>query len=372
MHIPKARFLILLVLLLLPLVPAQAQQVISYQGRLYGSGGLPVTDSTYAVAFALYTDSVAGSMVWQEAAAVTTRNGLFDHLLGSQTDLYASLFQQHSPLFLQLTVEGEAITPRTRMTAAAAAMVADHLRITDTFGQVVGRARADSGGTVLLHNHRGDSGIVLRGGWTGDSAVVLPDSSVNASEILDEPGVASLKNTQIMDLSEGAMTDLVVLEIEIPADGFIVLYGKCYAVLSGTTGPNGAKVQIDQEEGGPALFPYYTQAGLSGYVNTGDNYFPMFVTRVFYREAGIHEFRLEGLATHPLPALAQTWDHILTAVYYPSAYGWISTILASPAGFPGAVPIELDDPRLPNRTGTVYDVDLRTMKKEPGDATGNE
>ncbi|HOZ09087.1 MAG TPA: hypothetical protein PKW75_12455, partial [candidate division Zixibacteria bacterium] len=121
------------------------------------------------------------------------------------------------------------------------------------------------------------------------------------------------------------------VEITIPYDGLIVLYGKCYAVLSGTTGPNGAQVQIDAVEGGLPIFPYYTQAGLSGFVNTGANYFPAVVTRTYYKEAGTYEFRLEAKATQPSPALAQTWDHVLTALYFPTAYGY-TTVSTKTAG----------------------------------------
>jgi hypothetical protein len=339
-----------------------AAKLVSYQGRLTTTGGAPVADSDYSVTFGLYADSLGGGALWQEIATVNTSDGLFTHLLGSQNNLPAALFEQHATLFLQLTVGGEIIQPRTRIASAASAVVADHLRITDNSGRLVGRIVADSGGTIELFDYQGDPGITLRGGLSGDSAAILPDSSVTASELLDEPGIASSKNTQIMDLLYGTMTDLAVLEIEIPADGFVVLYGKCYAVLSGTTGANGAQVQIDEDEGGSALFPYYTRAGLSGYVNTNENYFPIYVTRVYYKEAGTWQFRLEGLATNPLPALAQTWDHILTAVYYPSSYGWVSTILPSPAGFSRALPIQLNDPRAPERSGTVYDVDLRSAE----------
>ena len=338
---------------------AVAGEYVAYQGRLTESVGSPVADGMYTVTFGLYADSIGGSALWEETAVVTTVSGLFSHLIGSQADLSSTVFADNATLFLGLTVGGEAITPRTRLASTPGAAVAANLRIVNDAGVIVGRAGADSGGVLALNDINGDTSIVLQGGRVGDSAVILPESSLSAPEILDEPGVASAKRTSLMDLSDGTMTDLVVLEIEIPSDGFIVLYGKCYALLSGTTGPNGAKVQIDDEEGGAALFPYYTQAGLSGFVNAGTNYFPVFVTRVYYRAAGIHEFRLEGIATHPLPALAQTWDHILTAVYYPSSYGWVSLIAPTPEGHPEAIPIDLNSDRQPGRSGTVYDVDLR-------------
>jgi len=344
---------------LLAAATAGAGEHIAYQGRLTESVGNPVADGSYTVTFGLYADSTGGSALWEETANVTTLAGLFNHLIGSQAELSSAVFADHATLFLGLTVGTETVTPRTRLASTPGAAVAANLRIVNDAGIVVGRAGADSGGVLALNDINGDTSIVLQGGLVGDSAVIFPESSLSAPEMLDEPGVASAKRTSLMDLSDGTMTDLVVIEIEIPSDGFIVLYGKCYALLSGTTGPNGAKVQIDDEEGGTALFPYYTRAGLSGFVNAGINYFPMFVTRVYYRPAGIHQFRLEGIATHSLPALAQTWDHILTAVYYPSSYGWVSLIAPTPDGHPEAIPIDLNGDRQPGRSGTVYDVDLR-------------
>ncbi len=350
---------IAVLILITPFGHLLAGEQISYQGRLTTPGGTPVADNTYPATFRIFSDSVGGSVVWSESVSIQTTGGLFSHILGGTATLPPSVFGNDGSLFLEVTVDGEIVGPRTRLVSAARAVVANHLRVTDSFNRVVGRTYSDSGGVMELLNDAGDPSIAMRGGRLGDSAVVLPDSSINADEILDEPGITSSKNTQLVDLSDAVMTDLAVVEIKIPSDGYIVLYGKCYALLSGTTGPNGAHVQIDTDEEGTSLFPYYTHAGLSGYVNTGTNYFPMFVTRVYFCEAGIHEFRLEGRATHPLPALAQTWDHILTAVYYPSSYGWVSQIAPLPGNNPTAIPIEIDDPRQPERTGTVYDMDLR-------------
>ena len=333
-----------------------AAELISYQGRLETALGSPVADGIYTVTFRIYPDSTGGSLLWSETADVTTSGGLFSHLLGSGKDLSADLFAAHDEVFLELDVDGNVLSPRTRLTSSPRSAVAGHLRIVDDRGVTVGYTAVDSGGEFYLNDTTGTIGIALRAGLLGDSAVVLPDSSVSSLEIRDEPGIASSKNTSLIDLSTGTMTDLAVAEITIPDDGFIVLYGKCYALLSGTTGPNGAQIQIDSTEGGSALFPYYQRVGMSGFVNTGINYFPVFTTRVFYRGAGTHEFRLEGIATHPLPAVAQTWDHILTAVYYPSGYGWVSQIVPSPGNHPGAVPVELTGP---GRSGTVYDIDLR-------------
>jgi len=341
---------------------AVAGDLIAYQGRLTNGVGTPVANGSHSATFAFFADSTGGSALWQEAATVSTTDGLFSYMLGSTTAFPGDLFSGHDALFLEVSVDGETTGPRTRMTAVPKAFIADNLRLTSPAGQVVGHTDDVGGGSLYLNDTAGVATIELHAGGVSDSAVILPDSSINAEEILNEAGVASYKNTSLMDLSTGTMTDICLVDIEIPTAGYIVLYGKCYVLLSGTTGANGAEVQIDEDEGGPALFPYYTRAGMSGFVNGGTNYIPAFVRRVYYKEAGFYEFRLEGMATNALPAVAQTWDHILTAVFYPSQYGYIGAIAPTPAGHPEAVPIILDDPRRPERTGTVYRIDLRKEK----------
>jgi len=184
---------------------------------------------------------------------------------------------------------------------------------------------------------------------------------VNSSEILDEPGIAGYTNADQVELSTGEMADLVGIEITTPTDGYIILYGKCYLMLSGTTGANSARIQIDEIEGGVSQYPFYSQAGLSGYVNTGTNYFPINVTRTYYRQAGTYEFRLEGRVMISPPAIAQSWDHQLTAIFYPSSYGWVGGFTADPAGFPSAIPVRSDSAERPDKG---YEVDLRDLEAD--------
>ncbi|MBU8933223.1 MAG: hypothetical protein KOO62_04370 [candidate division Zixibacteria bacterium] len=338
------------------------ETLISYQGRLTWPTGTPVTDGSHSVGFSLHTDFTGGDLVWQETATVATTSGLFVHLLGSITPLLASVITDHDPLYLELSIESQTITPRTRLTSVPRSIVAEGLRASDDSGLVVLQAVVDSGGALYLFDFEGNPGIILHGGLQGDSAVILPPSSVNSSEILDEPGIAGYSNSSQVDLSTGEMADLVDIEITTPADGYIILYGKCYLMLSGTTGTNSARIQIDESQGGVSQYPFYTQAGLSGYVNTGTNYFPIYVTRTYYREAGTYEFRLEGRAMNSPPAVAQSWDHQLTAVFFPSSYGWVSGYATTANGFPSARPVHSDSSDSVLRSDEYYEVDLRDLE----------
>ncbi len=344
--------------------PVQAApNVISYQGRLTDSSGVAVPDSSYSVIFAIYADSTGGPVLWEEGSSIETHNGMFSHQLGSLVPLPRWLFQDNDRLYLQLIVVGETVIPRTRLSGVPYAKTAAGLRVTDANDSLAIRTFADSH-QVSIFDHEGKAALILRGEAVGNKAVVLPDSSINAEEMLDEPGIAVEANASLIPLPTGSMADLVTIKITIPTDGYIVLHGKCYVLLSGTTGANTALVQVDEHEGGGSNYPYYTVAGLGGYVNTSTNYFPVYVTRTYYKTAGTYTFRMEGRASYPIPAEAKTWDHILTAVFYPTSYEAVKQISSEPGDHPEAIPIILDNSADPQRRGTYYEMDLRYYERQ--------
>jgi hypothetical protein len=349
------------------LAAAAVPLLINYQGRLTVPSGSPVPDAEHSFTFSLYSDSAGGSAVWTETRTLPTTSGLFTHLLGSVTALNPVLFLDGRAMFLEVTADGEVITPRTRLASTPFAVTAANLDTRDSLGRKALRTSPERH-ELAVYDSLGKVAITLRGG-TGDSAVVIPGSSVNAREILDEPGIAEMFDFTLVSLGTGDMTDMAVIDITIPANGYIVLHGKCYVLLSGTTGPNTADIQIDKDEGGDALFPYYTRVGLSGYVNTGFNYFPIYVTRIYYEQAGTYTFRMEGRANYPLPAEVKSWDHILTAVYYATGYNGVGYFSAQPIDHPGASPVIINDPLSPERNGTYYRIDLRRLERQSDEMT---
>jgi hypothetical protein len=335
-----------------------APSLITYQGRLTDNAEVSVPDSSYNVTFAIYTDSTGGAPLWQESAGVLTRDGLFSHRLGSVSSFPQLLFQDYDRLYLEISIEGETTLPRTRLTGVPYAQTAGNLNVKNANDSTVIKTFPESR-RLAFYGGDGQTSLTLQGGIVGDQAAVLPDSSINSMEILDEPGIVVETSPVLVPLSTTSMTDLLTVDITIPNDGYIVLHGKCYVLLSGTTGANSAHVQIDENEGGSSLFPYYTVAGLGGYVNTATSYFPVYVTRTYFKPAGTYTFRMEGRAVDVSPAVAKTWDHILTAVYYPTGYGAVKSITTEPNDHPQDVPITITDDPEHNRTGSYYEVDLR-------------
>ncbi len=361
-HIPS-----LFVGLLFPLILSTSlfavPNQISYQGILTDALGQPVADSTYAVTFGLYRVLAGGTSVWNESAAITTDAGSFSHTLGSITPFPAGLFESRDTLFLEILISSIPLTPRTRLFSSPYALQSGGLLVRASTQKIVMRTIADSA-TFVINTPAGDTAIILRGGIVGDSAVILPSDAVSSDEIKDEPGITVYINTEPVTLLTGMMTDIVTLEITVPDDGYLILEGKCYVELRGTTGVNRAVVQLDTDEGGSAQFPYYVLAGLSGYVNTGSNYFPLYVTRPYFVEKGTYTFRMEGRAQNALPAEAVAWDPVLNATYYRTAYEAVKSI--STEAYPGGVSIQVDSlhPGNPERSSRYYLHDLRKRDRK--------
>ncbi len=203
---------------------------------------------------------------------------------------------------------------------------------------------------------------------TGDASVSLPADGISAPEILDEPGIAANNNGSVFVLG-GTMTDLLTVSIPIPAPGYVVVEGKCYVQLGGAATFNYAFVQIDQTAGGGAVFPYYARAGSSGLPNASSYFWPVYVTRIYYfAVAGTYTFRMEGETSNGGGgAFAQSWDHIMTATYYPTAYGGVVTaVAADQAGqFEQATAIpSRETPGITKVASTeqMYQVDLRELE----------
>ena len=196
---------------------------------------------------------------------------------------------------------------------------------------------------------------------TGDISVILPEGSVNSTEIKDEPGLAGSANVGSYYLSE-AMSDAVTLSIAIPDDGYIFLLGKGYFHTYGSTDANFMYAQIGEDQGGISVAPYKTCAGMAAYGNSGSHMFPFFVQRAVYKSAGTYTFRLEASASNPAHT-SYVVDPMLTAVFLPTGYGVVTSFVSDPGGFEQATPVLAEaSEEQPGSGEQMYEVDLRELE----------
>jgi hypothetical protein len=96
---------------------------MTYQGHLLDETGNPVPDGSYAMTFALYDAPSAGNLLWgAETHTVDVDDGYFTALLGRDDPIEAGDLDTNT--YLEITVGGETMTPRHRLTSVAFALVA--------------------------------------------------------------------------------------------------------------------------------------------------------------------------------------------------------------------------------------------------------
>ncbi len=218
------------------------------------------------------------------------------------------------------------------------------------------------GGELGLYGGDGSLKIELNAGaGTNDLMVNLPDSAINADEILDEPGIASEYSGGSHILDSVYFTDIQTVSITIPAPGYIYLIGNCnIRMYHDTAAENGAYIQISEEGGG--IVPNYSGTLFSCPIATYESYYRTSITvnRVYHKDSpGTYEFRMEGRqyiwsSTETTASFGK-----LTALYIPTSYAAVKSMVDDPGDNPEAIPIGITDED-GNPTGeTRYEVDLR-------------
>lgn len=96
---------------------AEIPHLISYQGMLTDDDGNPLNGS-YNLTFSIYSDPTDGSLLWTEShAGVSVEDGLFNLILGTNTPIPSSVFDD-TLSYLGITVESDPeLSPRIRFTS---------------------------------------------------------------------------------------------------------------------------------------------------------------------------------------------------------------------------------------------------------------
>jgi hypothetical protein len=100
------------------LLHAFVPQVISFQGRVTNTAGVPQT-GTYNLTFKMYNTETGGTASWTETQpAVQVTNGIFNVLLGSMTVLPVSVFDNADNTWVEITVGSNVLSPRIRLVSS--------------------------------------------------------------------------------------------------------------------------------------------------------------------------------------------------------------------------------------------------------------
>ncbi len=152
-------------------------RLLSYQGKLTDTGGNAVPDTTYSVAFRLYTVPSGGTQFWTETQTVRTKTGLFSVLLGSVTPIGS--MPDAGAVYLGMAVAGGAeLTPRLRIASAAYAYLTERAANADL---LQGRDTT----TFSRSNHLHDATYVNEGQANSVTGAMLVDATVRTADLGD-------------------------------------------------------------------------------------------------------------------------------------------------------------------------------------------
>ncbi len=226
-------------------------------------------------------------------------------------------------------------------------------------------AGLNNGGRLRLYDGDAVQQIELDAGTTGNSSVELPDNAIEADEILNEPGIAGDIGSSSPTLTT-TMQDCATVTITPPGPGYIYVAAHCAFNFYGTTGLSGAYAQIDTTAGGgnksESVFSFQ-----DAYANTGTHNRLVFVDKVFYvDDASTRTYRLEALKYSISTGDVSVSRSRIRAMYFPTAYGSLSTAMSDPGDFPDAEPVTTKDEF--GNIKTEYKVDLRDLELKAKEA----
>lgn len=154
------------------------QNEMSYQGRLTDAGGNPI-GGTRDMTFRLFTTDTGGTSIWEEAHSVQVTDGLFNVVLGGTTALDEANF--HQPLYLEVEVGGETLSPRQKLLAAPyafslvpGAVIKGYIAATETYSSTLNVANfldVDGGQAIGAQSSSGTAIAGLGGSECGNHGI---------------------------------------------------------------------------------------------------------------------------------------------------------------------------------------------------------
>jgi hypothetical protein len=243
----------------------------------------------------------------------------------------------------------------------------NNLPSNDLTAMLNGVGSSGQGGSLWLMNQAGATKVYMDGGYSGTSSVQLPDSAIDAREILDEPGIASSQVTSSIALA-CATSNLTSVTITIPAAGYIIVDGRCNAETFTTTGGSvGGEVGISESPAvlganpSLAVFGQQLPSGGSYYID-----YPVSTYRIFFKNAGTYTFYLNAskLGNCAGSFSSVVSNYMIKATYMTTSYGTVATVVSGgeQENFSTSAPVQLTDVSGKLTGETAYHVDLRELE----------
>ena len=157
---------LLFLLITTSMLQAQTPRTISYQGVLADDAGTFVEDGSYTIRVSLHDALSGGTEIFTETHQSVVIRGVFNVIIGSVTPLPASLRFDRA-YFLEVSVDGTTLAPRTPLTAVPYAFHASTADVADGLSpNATGVVRSVNGGSGALTLAGAGGTTITRSGET--------------------------------------------------------------------------------------------------------------------------------------------------------------------------------------------------------------
>lgn len=166
-----------------------------------------------------------------------------------------------------------------------------------------------------------DRSMVFNTSVSGSSSVQLPSSSVDASELSNEPGVAwTTQSTTFTSLPTGFVIRMLTESIDCPSSGYVLVLGTAGLYIDHIAGSTDfVKLAVSNVDGVISNDQDFLQSVDDAFPASG-NRFVVSVHGLFPVSAGLNSFYFLGNKTAG-SGTASVYDMQLTAVFIPTWYG---------------------------------------------------
>lgn len=177
-----------------------------------------------------------------------------------------------------------------------------------------------TGGEPTLRVNGTSRDVLFDMGQVGTASVQLPSSAVEATEMLNEPGLAAASASAFIQLT-GGVSVITSRTITVPDDGYVVAIGGSYLSFDHINGQF-SRVIMGVSDVNSGFANTYTKAEWFPANPTCSYMMPASHTGVFPVTPGAHTFYLLGQEVN---VQGQIGSPSLTLMYFPTAYGTVTS-----------------------------------------------
>jgi hypothetical protein len=187
--------------------------MLSYQGILTDSTGIPKPDAQYNFTFSLYSSPTEGTQLWSESKSLQTKRGLFSTILGDQTT-FPDLLLFDIPYWLSIKVGDEELSTRVPLTSvgysfnAIRAIIADSARKAPLAVVLPGSVDSIKLANSSVTNSKIKDGAITQSKINPSVTFPIADGSITSVKIQDG-------QVKTEDIDNGAINTLKLADVSV-------------------------------------------------------------------------------------------------------------------------------------------------------------